>query len=507
MFNFFKNNKKDAQDESILEQQGDFEYYPKEIKDLVKNGISCDEIPNAVGEFGRSPTNPIPVNGARGEIKYIKRLRSMGCGMIFHRLGSFRQEGFASNVDVYELVTLDGSFWDVLYFDMYHPRRSLKFPKGYFFAEYNDIFDKVAIGFGVNMFDKNFPFGLPDLMETQYGSMGKALAERLKDKIADSSKFVRPIKQQQLISVAQKLIEYSRLSFEEQKGKTGDNFSLSQKDVQTLKTLWIKKDFEKAIMLLTLRDKQHPASADIWYYFGYTWRLAGNIEEAIRSYKISLQIDPYNKTPLYSLGIALQLIGEMHTAIRIFEDLTNKYPDFVEAYNSLALTHKKFGEEEKAIKYYNQALETLFQNIYDDVSKKQLSPINFEHIKSKSQKWIELATQIAIKNGAKDSIKEVRIPSGETVVKLLKQNPLIGVVLFDKDGIRHILPAYFSCFFDKLKLNLLYSTILNNLGTLFAENGSYSKARQCFEESIEFVPPGVNFKDPEVGLNMLPGNM
>jgi hypothetical protein len=37
---------------------------------------------------------------------------------MFHRLGSL------GGIDAYEVVSLDGEVWDILFLDLYHPRKS-----------------------------------------------------------------------------------------------------------------------------------------------------------------------------------------------------------------------------------------------------------------------------------------------------------------------------------------------------------------------------------------------
>jgi len=93
-----------------------------------------DEWPNARGEFGRTPTNPILTNRTWGEITYLSRLATVdGQRMIFHRLGSV-----AGAIDAFELVSVDGKFFDVLYADMYHYNCSKKAPVGYNLLEFVD---------------------------------------------------------------------------------------------------------------------------------------------------------------------------------------------------------------------------------------------------------------------------------------------------------------------------------------------------------------------------------
>jgi len=177
MFDIFR---KKIKDESIEDQLNDVKNYPDEFKNMILEGESCEEIPNAIGEFGLSATNPIPVNGIRGEIKYLSRLKTNnGPGLIFHRLGSISQQGFKHAIDAYEIVSLDMKRYEVLFFDMYHPRRSTKAPEGFILGEYNKMFGKFAIGMGSNDFDAEFPNGLEKLMEKHYGSLGKAIYKKI----------------------------------------------------------------------------------------------------------------------------------------------------------------------------------------------------------------------------------------------------------------------------------------------------------------------------------------
>lgn len=99
---------------------------PEDFRRTLTESPSCDRIPNAFGEFGRIPTNPIPVNGPVGELIYLSRLEtSDGVAIAFHRLGALDE------VDVFEVVSEDGRHWDVLYLSLYFPRKSKHVPSGY----------------------------------------------------------------------------------------------------------------------------------------------------------------------------------------------------------------------------------------------------------------------------------------------------------------------------------------------------------------------------------------
>ena len=93
-----------------------------------------DEWPEATGEFGRTPTNPILVNRSWGEVSYLSRLiRDDGQRMIFHRAGSV-----AGAIDAFELISMDGKNYDILYIDMYHHYQSKKAPEGYKLLDFAD---------------------------------------------------------------------------------------------------------------------------------------------------------------------------------------------------------------------------------------------------------------------------------------------------------------------------------------------------------------------------------
>lgn len=182
--------KKKIKDETREEQLKGLKELPEFISGPMISGEDCDQVSGATGEFGKNKNNPIPVNSSTGEIVYLNRLRRKGVGFMFHRLGSTKNINNA-DIDVYELVAIDGSYWDVLYFDMYHPRRSTLAPTDYFLDDFDSIYSKLSI-FGASKFDEKFPFGLPNIVRKKYGSLGDKFSKVLEESLVDSSYFVRP---------------------------------------------------------------------------------------------------------------------------------------------------------------------------------------------------------------------------------------------------------------------------------------------------------------------------
>lgn len=71
---------------------------------------------------------------------------------MFHRLRA--EEGLVGPVDVYEVLSLDGTVRETLFLSMYHPRKSKKVPRGYTYAR---ELDSSNMTYGVNHIVENFP--------------------------------------------------------------------------------------------------------------------------------------------------------------------------------------------------------------------------------------------------------------------------------------------------------------------------------------------------------------
>ena len=173
MFNLFK---KTPIHEPVEAQRAEAVSYLPEgpLKELLAekylNGLDCDQLPEGRGPFG-SRDNPIPVNGAIGEVKYLAKLRGKtGKPVMFHRPGSMTSDVSEDPVDCYEIVCLDGTQWDRLYFDCYHPRRSNLAPEGYSLQPFDKKigFDPF-FGFGCGSMVDDFPRDLPDAIILEQG--------------------------------------------------------------------------------------------------------------------------------------------------------------------------------------------------------------------------------------------------------------------------------------------------------------------------------------------------
>lgn len=193
MFGLFKRKK--LIHEPLENQISDIKKLNPLIANKILKGLSCDKLENATGVFG-SLTNPIPVNGPLGEIKYLGKLRGKtGHAVFFHRIGSAKSNTTDNLVDIFELVCQDGTQWIKLYFDPYHPRRSNFAPEEFSLMPFNkELKMDLPFAYGVTSFVTNFPFDLPKELDVFYGGAG-AFSRHAKNYLEKYS-FQRPMPKQ-----------------------------------------------------------------------------------------------------------------------------------------------------------------------------------------------------------------------------------------------------------------------------------------------------------------------
>ena len=136
--------------------------------------------------LGKDFDHPLRCNGVEGELNYLEELvLSNGTPFIFHRLIS----RYHANrmIDVYELVSSDGKYWDLLFMDMYFTSTTEQVPVGYKFSDHaeelqrfiggmnrpNDPTFLVERSIGSNGRIRNFPSDLIEKFHERYGNNSK----------------------------------------------------------------------------------------------------------------------------------------------------------------------------------------------------------------------------------------------------------------------------------------------------------------------------------------------
>lgn len=286
---------------------------------------------------------------------------------------------------------------------------------------------------------------------------------------------------------------------------------------QQIENLVKEKEYSAAEKFLLSIKSEYSDDLDYCYFLVNVYRKLGNLEQAEEICKKAIKKYPDSSQLNFELGIIYQGKGKYKEAIERLKVASQTKEDVsvnqvVDTLNSLALTYKMDGDVTNAVKNYNLSLEILAQEIYENIKNSSfqvtdLRDAEFNYTGNQVEGWVELATKIAIKNGTSDGVRAMRFPTGETAQKIVLENSVVGIAIYDdKDMNRYILPPYYSSFYLALKANIHYSNIYNNMGVLFAENDMAVQAKNCYEESIRFIPKGVEYKNPYIGLENLQKN-
>lgn len=188
------------------------------------------------------------------------------------------------------------------------------------------------------------------------------------------------------------------------------------------------------------------------------------------------------------------------------EQLTRDNPLDYFYWNDLGIAYKKQGQLREAIIAYLNGVNTIFQNIYLQLkNSKQNNFYGLETIADKSEHkfWFDRTIDCITAYAKTDGIESIRFPSEQTANKFSDKSVYGGLLYYDNENIRYILPNFIHTIADSLMWNKLYATYLNNIGVVYAEMGNNEKARTYFREAIAFTPNGTDYPNPIIGLKEL----
>ena len=307
------------------------------------------------------------------------------------------------------------------------------------------------------------------------------------------------------------------------------------------------KQFDELINYLESIHYENKDNADYYYAYGMAYRTMGRFNKSIDCYKKALnvidldsrvlesgslyricfdefsgkQITSYhfdsidkNKPINFlcviknSLGIVYQLNGEFNKSIKMLEEAIEHDKFFISNYNSLALTHKKMELYEEAGSIYRKGIDKLFGKICKSITNRPIgkssSPV--EH-STDERFWRKTSIEVFIELVQFNGIDEILFPDGSFTSQYYQKSNDSGVVFIDEEindkKVRRMLPSYLDYMYMTLKSDLTYSLLLCNLGAVTIEIGDTNRAREIFEESLDFIPVGIDYKYPSFYLNYL----
>jgi tetratricopeptide (TPR) repeat protein len=252
-------------------------------------------------------------------------------------------------------------------------------------------------------------------------------------------------------------------------------------------------NYDEALELFRKVIEADPSDWNGIYLAGQCCRFLNDLDGAVDYLRQASGINP-NEGPVWlALGIVHQLKGEWEPAIDALRNALQIDPDYVLAFNSLALTQKRMGALEKSAHNYDAGVKALARCVVNGMSNSSDSPII--PIKgSRSNLWLEYATYGAFHLAAnEDHLESIATPSGEMAKEEERTQKHRGLYWTDKKGkdgkpMRLFLPNYFHTFHMTLHDDRIYSELMGNRGLVLEMLGKQEEAKCHFKEAEEFLP-------------------
>jgi tetratricopeptide (TPR) repeat protein len=255
--------------------------------------------------------------------------------------------------------------------------------------------------------------------------------------------------------------------------------------------LFQEGQYNDALSLFRSVIKADPDDWNSIHLAGQCCRFLNDIDGAIKYHQQATSINP-NEAPMWlALGIAYQLRENWDDAIGALREALEIDPDYVPAFNSLALTQKKMGELEKAAHNYDAGVIALSRSIVESMINAFDNQI-LSHRGSTNNLWMEYATRAAMHLATSDgNIESIAMPTGETAVEEDRTHRHGGLYWADQRGAdenlnRYFLPNFFNAFHRSLRQERLYSQLIGNRGTVLELMGNQEEAQGHFQEAEDF---------------------
>jgi tetratricopeptide (TPR) repeat protein len=264
---------------------------------------------------------------------------------------------------------------------------------------------------------------------------------------------------------------------------------------QTEEAIDLMKDsrFEEALSLFRQDIEKNPKTWSTWYMAGQCSRFLNDIQGAIQYLSGATQLSDNEPTVFSALGIAYQLDRQWDNSISAFRRAIELDEDYVNAYNSLALTQKQSGQLELALHNYDAGAKALARQIVKSMLVNGPIAI-YKHRDTKGNLWAEYAMYGAMHLASTaDGIDSVAWPTGTQAMEEERTESHGNLYWVDNPNengeiVRLFLPNYFNTFREKLRQDIEYSNLIGNRGTVLEAVGRHDEARLHFEEAEEFMP-------------------
>jgi protein O-GlcNAc transferase len=229
---------------------------------------------------------------------------------------------------------------------------------------------------------------------------------------------------------------------------------------------------------------------------GLSHHQEGRLDEAIREYQKSLEIQPGNATAHSNMGTALQAKNRLEEAMICYEKALAINPGYMKAYNNLGSVLKNRGNVAEAVVYFQKALVinpdyiTAHCNLgsaLQELGRGEEAVVCFQKALSIDPNYAPAHNSLGLSLKELGKIKE----AVANYQKALSIKPdfqeaysNLGDALKEQGKQEEAVASYQKA----LAIQPDYVNVLNNLGIVFKEQGELAHAMACYNKALVIDP-------------------
>ncbi len=116
-------------------------------------------------------------------------------------------------------------------------------------------------------------------------------------------------------------------------------------------------DFQNAIEAFNISIKLHPQDSRTYFSRGIAYGMSENTQQAIDDFNRAIDLNPQMPSAYLVRGFAYAKLGNLQQAIKDYNKTIELNPQYADAYHHRGLAYDKLGNKKQAIKDYNKAIE------------------------------------------------------------------------------------------------------------------------------------------------------
>lgn len=264
----------------------------------------------------------------------------------------------------------------------------------------------------------------------------------------------------------------------------------SNQNFERSKELIKSGQWNDAIPFLQKTLTTEPNNSNAWYLLGQCHRFTNQIELAIDFYENAINLDSSQPSYFLALGIANQLIHKYEESLSALRLATTLDADYVEAFNSAALTLKRMNNFTKSVEIFDAAADALARQFIKNYPNTREALIcEYRHVKGNL--WIDYSINAVLYDAARENIGGISLPSSESA-KFEYLNRSHGglywedILSNDGKSNRTIFPNFLDSIREYFISDKRYCSIIGNKGMVLDALDDKDAARLHFNEAEEF---------------------